>query len=90
MSAGAVVGQVSISSGSPSWMIMDVESGKISGVVWCEVTLANGRTETVGKFTLSDGYGSWIAAVHDSGTRVRSARLVNARGTVLARATFAA
>jgi hypothetical protein len=90
LSDGSVVGQVSISSGSPSWMIMDVESGKISGVVWCEVTLANGRSETVGRFTLEHGYGSWIAAVHDSGTHVRSARLVNVHGTVLAQATFAA
>ena len=90
MSDGNVVGQVSISSGSPSWMIMDVDTGAISGVVWCQVTLANGRIETVGKFTLAHGYGSWIAPVKDSGSHVRSARIVNSNGTVLAEATFAA
>jgi hypothetical protein len=44
----------------------------------------------VGKFTLSNGYGSWIASVKDSSADIRSARLVNARGTVLATATFSA
>lgn len=88
-SDGQVVGHVSISSGSPSWMIMNVEAGQLSGVVWCQVTLANGHTETVGKFTLAHGYGSWIAPVNAMGSRVRSARLVNANGAVLARATFA-
>lgn len=86
---GVVVGHVTISSGSPSWMIMDVDAGKLSGLVWCEVTLANGRVETVGKFTLSHGYGSWIAPIKSPGSLVRSARLVNSHGTVLARATFA-
>jgi hypothetical protein len=86
---GLVVGHVTISSGSPSWLIMDVDAGRLSGLVWCEVTLANGRVETVGKFTLSHGYGSWIAPIKSSGSLVRSARLVNTHGTVLARATFA-
>jgi putative zinc finger protein len=89
MSDGSAVGQVSISSGSPSWMIMDVDAGTISGVVWCQVTLASGRIETVGKFTLAEGYGSWIAPLKDSGSRVRSARIVNSKGIVLATATFA-
>ncbi|MGD0853972.1 MAG: zf-HC2 domain-containing protein [Acidimicrobiales bacterium] len=89
MADGSVVGQVSISSGHPSWMIMDVDAGYLSGAVWCEVTFANGRVETVGSFTLANGYGSWIAAIKDSGSRVRSARLVNSNGKVLAMATFA-
>jgi hypothetical protein len=90
MSDGSVVGQVSISTGSPSWMIMDVDEGSIKGVVWCQVTLANGRIETVGKFTLARGYGSWIAPIKDSGSHVRSAQIVSSNGTVLAKATFAA
>jgi hypothetical protein len=71
-------------------MIMDVDTGTLSGVVWCQVTLTNGRVENVGKFTLTNGYGSWIASVKDSSGQIRSARLVNARGTVLATATFTA
>ncbi len=88
MSGGQVLGEVTISSGSPSWMIMDVDTGKVSGVVWCEVTFANGRSETVGKFTISHGYGSWIAPIKASGSDVRSARIVKANGAVVAQATF--
>ncbi len=86
---GVVVGHVTISSGNPSWLIMDVDAGKLSGAVWCQVTLANGRVENVGKFTLSESYNSWIAPIKSSGSYVRSARLVNGHGTVLAQATFA-
>jgi predicted anti-sigma-YlaC factor YlaD len=89
VSDGHVLGEVTISAGSPSWMIMDVDTGKISGVVWCEVTFANGRSQTVGKFTISHGYGSWVAPIKASGSDVRSARIVNGEGTVLAQATLA-
>jgi hypothetical protein len=89
MSDGQNLGEVTISSGSPSWMIMNIDTGDLSGPVWCEVTLANGRSVTVGKFTLSNGYGSWVAPLTSSTSNVRSARIVNARGTVLAQATFA-
>ena len=89
MSNGQVLGEVTISSGSPSWMIMDVDTEKVSGLVWCEVTFANGRSETVGKFTISHGYGSWVAPIKASGRDVRSASIVNAGGHVLASATFA-
>jgi hypothetical protein len=85
---GRVLGDVTISAGNPSWMTMTVDTGKLSGVVWCEVTFANGRSETVGKFTIAHGYGSWVAPIKASGRSVRSARIVNANGTVLARATF--
>lgn len=88
MSDGSVMGEVTISTGNPSWMIMDVDSGKISGTVWCEVTLTNGHRETVGTFTISHGYGSWVAPLTTLASHVRSARIVNADGTVLARATF--
>jgi len=88
-SDGQVLGDVTISSGSPSWVTMDVDTAKLSGVVWCEVTFANGRSETVGKFTIAHGYGSWVAPIEASGSDVRSARIVNANGAVLAQATFA-
>jgi hypothetical protein len=90
MSGAQVVGDVTISSGRPSWMIMDIDAGMLSGTVWCQVTLANGHTETVGQFTISNGYGSWVAPIKGSARQVRSARVVNANGTVLAQATFAA
>jgi hypothetical protein len=90
MSGTQVVGDVTISSGSPSWMIMDIDAGKLSGTVWCQVTLADGHTETVGKFTIANGYGSWVAPINGSARHVRSAQVVNANGTVLAQVTFAA
>jgi Putative zinc-finger len=88
LSNGHVLGEVSIAAGSPSWMIMNVDYGKWSGVVWCEVTLANGHTETIGKFTLSRGSGSWVAPIRNTGSPVRSAQLVDAKGAVLASATL--
>jgi hypothetical protein len=87
-SNGQTLGQVIISSGSPSWMIMTVNEAKWSGVVWCEVSLANGRIETIGTFTLANGYGSWIAPIKAAESDVRSARLVGANGAVIASATF--
>jgi predicted anti-sigma-YlaC factor YlaD len=89
MSNGQTLGDVTISSGSPSWMIMEIDAGDVSGPVWCEVTLGNGHNVTVGKFTISNGYGSWVAPFTSSSSGVRSARIVNAHGTVLAQATFA-
>lgn len=85
---GQVLGDVTISSGSPSWMVMNVDAGKLTGVVWCEVTFVNGQSQTIGKFTIANGYGSWTAPIRASGRRVRSARLVSVNGTVLARASF--
>jgi hypothetical protein len=90
MAGAQVVGDVTISSGSPSWMIMDIDAGMLSGTVWCQVTLANGHIETVGKFTIANGYGSWVAPITGSARHVRSAQVVNANGTVLAQAAFAA
>src|ERR1700689_1140582 len=71
MSGTQVVGDVTISSGSPSWMIMDIDAGMLSGTVWCQVTLANGHVETVGKFTIANGYGSWVAPITGSSRHIR-------------------
>jgi hypothetical protein len=88
VSDGQVLGQVSIAAGSPAWMIMNVDGGTWSGVVWCQVTLANGHTETIGKFTLARGYGSWVAPIKDMSSPVRSAQLIDAQGAVFASASF--
>jgi len=85
---GRTLGQVFISSGDPSWMMMTLDSGSKSGFVWCEVTLTNGRTLTIGKFTLARGYGSWVARIDEPGSQIRSAQLVEANGTVLASAAL--
>jgi hypothetical protein len=87
---GHDLGQVFISSGNPSWIMMTVDGGSRSGVVWCKVTLTSGRTETIGEFALSRGYGSWIAPFNGPASAVQSAQLVDARGTVLASASLKA
>lgn len=89
ISNGETLGEVMISTGSPSWMVMDIDTGGVSGLVWCEVTLTDGHVVTVGKFTISNGYGSWVASFSHPASDVRSARIVNVHGTVLAQATFA-
>jgi len=85
---GRALGQVFLSSGDPSWMMMTVDSGLKSGMVWCQVTLTNGRTVTIGKFALARGYGSWVARIDEPGSQIRSAKLVDANGTVLASAAL--
>jgi len=85
---GHALGQVFISSGDPSWMMMTVDSGSRSGVVWCEVTLTNGRKVTVGEFALARGYGSWVVRIDEPRSQIRSAQLVDAKGTVFASASL--
>lgn len=89
-SHGRVLGQVFLTSGNPSWLIMTVDAGSLSGAVWCEVTLASGRSVTIGEFALSRGYGSWVAPINALGSQVKSARLVDPNGAVLASASLKA
>jgi hypothetical protein len=87
-SHGQVLGEVMTSPGNPAWMFMTINEKAWSGKVRCEVTLAGGTTQTVGVFTLSDGYGAWGAPLASPAGDVRSARLVAADGTVVASAQF--
>jgi hypothetical protein len=87
-SDGRVLGEVLISRGSHAWMFMTIDDGPWSGRVKCEVTLAGGRVDTIGVFTLSGGYGAWGAPLTSPAEDVRSARLVAADGAVVANAQF--
>jgi hypothetical protein len=87
-SHGRVLGEVMTSPGDPAWMFMTINEDAWPGKVTCEVTLAGGATETVGVFTLSDGYGAWGAPLKAPASDVRSARLVAADGTIVASAQF--
>ena len=88
--SGHAVGQVFISDTTPSWMFMTLDDGGYTGVVWCRVTLADGHQRTLGRFTLSHGYGAWMARVGTDARHVHTAELVDATGAVVARASFAA
>jgi Putative zinc-finger len=89
-SHGHNFGQVMTSPGNPGWMFMTINENAWSGKVTCEVTLAGGQIQTVGVFTLSDGYGAWGVPLTSPARDVRSARLVAANGTVVASAQFPA
>ena len=88
MSNGVVLGQVVVTPGRPAWIYMAADDGDWSGLAWCQITLENGRVETVGRFTLSHGYGAWTARLRTAGNQVRSAQLVSANGNVIASATL--
>jgi hypothetical protein len=89
-SHGHVLGEAITSPGNPAWMFMTINENAWSGKVKCEITLAGGKVQTVGVFTLSDGYGAWGAPLTSPARDVRSARLVAADGTVVASAQFPA
>lgn len=86
VSSGKVVGAVVVSPGSPAWMLVTIQGGRWQGKVTCEVTLADGTVSTIGTFTLSGEYPAWSAALPATGGAVRSARLIDSSGTVLATA----
>jgi hypothetical protein len=85
-SHGKVLGEFVVSAGNPAWMLMTVNESHWSGRVTCEVTLAGGQVESIGAFTLSDGYGAWGAPLTAPASKVRSARLIEHNGVVLATA----
>jgi hypothetical protein len=87
-SNGQALGEVFVSAGKPAWLFMSVDTRSISGTVWCQVTLAGGRVETIGTFRISGGYGAWGAALPSSGGPVRSARVISGSGAVLASANL--
>lgn len=89
-SGGEVVGSVVVSPGSPAWMLVTVEGGRWQGAVTCEVTLSDGHVATVGTFTLSGEYPSWAAPLPSTGGSVRSARLIDSKGTIIASAELGA
>ena len=85
-SSGKVLGQVFVSSGRPAWIYMTLDDSNLAGVALCQVTLKSGRIETVGRFTLSHGYGAWAARINAAGDQVRTAQLVDQSGRVFASA----
>jgi hypothetical protein len=63
---------------------MTLDDPTWSGVVWCSVTLSDGRVVDVGSFTLDHGRGAWSAPLNASGAAVRFAQVTGADGTVVA------
>lgn len=89
-SGGHVVGAVLTSGGSHGWMLVTTQRGGWQGTVTCEVTLSGGEVETIGAFTLSGEYGVWVAPLTAAAGQVRSARLIDANGAIVASAQVGA
>jgi hypothetical protein len=87
---GQPIGRVVASPGSPAWLFMVVQSGTLTGKLTCKVGLTGGRWETLGQFSLDEGYGTWSAPLAVSVNVVRRAELVTSKGAVVATATFPA
>jgi anti-sigma-K factor RskA len=84
------VGQVFVYNRSPWWAYMSVNmEGEGNATVTCQLQMANGNFQNVGKFRLTDGYGAWGSSPYTAGPgAILGARLLSANGTVLATATF--
>jgi anti-sigma factor RsiW len=77
---------VLVSSGQSGWLAMTLQDAPTSGMVTCSVTLADGSRRDVGRFSLTEGYGSWAAPMPVSATAVRSVSLIDGSGTTVAAA----
>ncbi len=76
--------------GTPPWVFMYLEVGKLTADVNCELVLADGHVLKLGTFWVDKGYGTWSAPIDVAVDQVRGARLVSASGALLASATFTA
>ena len=85
--AHQTVGMVTVYKHTP-WMYMSVNLDGLGNVtVKCQLENAAGQFTTIGKFRLTDGYGTWASAYPSQGA-VIGARLLSANDTVLATATL--
>ena len=70
--------------GNPTWLFMNMDDSNWEGTLRCEVVIDQGPTVALGRFWLSDGKGAWAASVPEPAGRLSEARVVNAKGQVLA------
>jgi hypothetical protein len=80
------VGRVMVYAGNPTWLFMFMDDPSWQGTLRCEVVMDQGPTVMLGHFWLSDGKGAWAASVPQPAGRLAEARIVNAKGQVLAEA----
>jgi hypothetical protein len=85
-SGSQMVGRVLVYAGNPTWLFMYMDDAKWEGTLRCEVVVDLGPTVDLGRFWLSGGKGAWAASVDEPAGRLSEARIVSARGTVLASA----
>jgi len=88
LAPAAVVGEVAIITGSPSWVLMTFQQPGWSGAVEC-VVIEHGQARKIGTFLMHDGWGAWALRLGPSGASVTSAEVRATTGSVLAAASFA-
>lgn len=75
-----------VSQGHQAWLIMALHDAPVSGLVSCSITLDRGARQEVGSFGLTDGYGSWSVVLPVAASTVRSVRVADATGAMIASA----
>jgi hypothetical protein len=85
---GHRIGDVSAYTGSPTWFFMRVDDGTASGTYQCVLDVDGGARIPIGPMVISDGRGGWGQQVDIDARRVRSARLLDPAGDIVATATF--
>ena len=81
------VGEVAITAGKPSWVVMTFHKPGWSGYVECVVS-ENGQSKVLGSFWMHNGSASWAVPLASSGASVSSAQIDGANGAVFATAQF--
>jgi|HubBroStandDraft_1064217.scaffolds.fasta_scaffold249156_2 hypothetical protein len=85
---GTTVGRVSLFGGSKPMLTMTLSESAARGKVVCQVVTSSGTTRRLGTFTVSDGYGDWVAPLWMSPDKVTKAQVASPSGTVIATASL--
>ena len=83
---GADHGDVVVTTGRPDWLFASVRDVGWTAEVTCNVTLAGGRSVTLGSFAVSSGYGSWSTALPVPASELRAVDLTDSGGALLGHA----
>jgi anti-sigma-K factor RskA len=89
MQNGTNVGRVATFGGDKPWMSMMLVDSAAHGTINCVVVTDDGVSHHVGTFVAREGYGAWIAPLHDVNPNdIRTAEVVSPSGTVIATAAL--
>jgi hypothetical protein len=83
-----LAGQVYARAGNPSWVFMTLRGDGSDESYACDLVLKDGRTVSIGSFTMHAGVGSWGRAVDVRLSQVHLVQLRNASGGVVATAAL--
>lgn len=81
-------GQVFVYGGRPSWLFMTVDVSGPPQQLTCQLQTKSGSTVTLGRFTVSDGYGSWGSTLAVDPASIVTVRLFDAHGHQVGAATI--